>query len=588
MPRFRPDRLTLPAGPHVRRRSPDLTYAAAEPVPPMPALTLGAQHALTAMTLLTYVIAAGTLGQLPVADIQALVAATALAMALCTALQAWGGRTGPGLLLVHIPNPILLLLTAEVLARHGLGGMVAATLLGAISMFAVGFLLPYLRTLFPPAVAGVVIGMSGLSLGGSSLGHAVGMNAEGLLDGPSLLIALTTLATIVACAVWGSRPLKLLGLLIGIVAGLVVAALTGRLPGIEPLGQAAVFALPQLPTPVFALDPGLAAAIVLLSVMSQLDTLGSTILLQKVEDADWRRADMKTAAKAMRANGLGDLGGALLGAYPTATSSANLALVNISRTSSRWVGLVAALVLALVAVMPQVTLALTLLPPAIIGAIEIYVAAFLIVAGIELVMQRALDTRGMFVVGLSLTIGLGVELLPTLARNVPPAFAFIAGNGLIVASLLAIGLNLLFRLGTARSATLDLDAAPDRAVAITDFVSQQGAIWGARRDVITRAALAALEAGEALDASPGRRVQGLRGHFDEYNLDIELLHAGPPLPLNGVTPAADLQRLLDDEGDDSLDAVLAQTSTALLHHLADRLQAGERQGEAFLRLHFDH
>ncbi|MBU4610685.1 purine/pyrimidine permease [Achromobacter sp. GG226] len=587
MPVSRFPRLTLPPGPPVRRRSPELTYASAEHPPAATALTLGLQHALTALTLITYVIAAATLGRLDVAQTQALVAATALAMGVGTAFQSWGGRVGPGILLVHIPNPLFLLLMAEVIGRYGSGGLVMASLLAAVSMLLVSVLLPFLRTLFPPAVAGVVICMSGLSLGGSSLAHAVGLDAQGLVDGPSLLIALVTLGMIVGCSVWGSRQVKLLGMLAGIAAGLLAALLAGRLTGAEQIAQAPLFALPSLPTPVFAIDPGLAAAIMLVAIMSQLDTLGSVVLMQKVEDADWRRADMKTAGKAMRANGLGDLVGACLGAYSTVTSSANIALAHISRSTSRIIGLVAAALLVLVAVMPQLTLALTLLPAPIIGAIEIYVAAFLIVGGIELITQRALDSRGIFVVGISLTLGLGVELIPALAQNVPAALTFIAGNGLIVASLTAIGLNLLFRLGTSRSATITLADAPDGAPAITDFVTQQGAAWGARRDVITRAALAALEASEALQASPGRRLLALRGSFDEYNLDVELLHDGPPLPL-GAPVAADLRHLLDDEDDASLSHALAGASTALLHHLADRLQSGHSAGQSFLRLHFDH
>lgn len=586
MPLPRLLRLALPPGPPVRRRSPELTYAAGESPPPLTGLALGLQHAITALTLLTYVIAAGTLARLDVGQIQELVAATALAMAAGTALQSWGGRVGPGILLVHIPNPILLLLMAEVLGRYGTGGMVMATLLAAASMLVIGGLLPHLRTLFPPAVAGVVICMSGLSLGGSSLSHAVGLNAQGLIDGTSIVVALITLGTIVACSVWGSRQLKLLGMLVGIGAGLVAAAFSGHLVGGEQIAQAPLFALPSVPTPVFAIDPGLAVAIVLLAVMSQLDTLGSVVLMQKVEDADWRRTDMKAAAKAMRANGLGDLASACLGAYSTVTSSANIALAHISRSTSRTIGLIAAAVLALVAVMPQLTLALTLLPAPIIGAIEIYVSAFLIVGGIELITQRALDSRGIFVVGISLTLGLGVELIPALAQNVPPALVFIAGNGLIVASLCAIGLNLLFRLGTSRTAVLRLEDVPDRAQAITDFIGQQGAAWGARRDVITRAALAALEASEALQASPDRRVTALRGSFDEYNLDVELLHDGPPLPL-AAPVRTDLHRLLDDDDDASLAHALAGASTALLHHLADRLQSG-KSTQSFLRLHFDH
>src|SRR3546814_14216876 len=105
-----------------------------------------------------------------------------------------------------------------------------------------------------------------------------------------------------------------------------------------------------------------------------------------------------------------------MGAYPSAISSANIALSHISRSTSRWVGLLTALLLALIAFLPQVTLALTLIPTPVIGAVELYAAAYLIVSGIELVTSRAMDSRGIFLIGLSFVMGMGVIFLPAIGR----------------------------------------------------------------------------------------------------------------------------------------------------------------------------
>ncbi|GAA5237052.1 hypothetical protein FOZ76_17290 [Verticiella sediminum] len=583
--------LRLPPSPTARRRTPDIIYGAQDRPPTGVLLTLAAQHAATALALLTYVIAAGSMGRLDVGQIQQLVAATALGMALCTALQAWGGRLGCGLLVVHMPNPLLMLLSAEVLIRYGPGGMVGATLVLAVCMFATAYCMPYLRTVFPPAVAGVVICMAGLSLAGSSLSHAIGLGPDGQAVGSMAWVSLVTLGVIVACAIWGARTLKLLGLLAGIAVGVVLSAFAGLLAGWDQLSAVAWLALPTPPAPVFALDPGLVIALALIGVMSQLDTFGTVVLMQKIEDTDWRRADLRATGRAMRANGIGDGLAAWLGAYSTCTSSANIALAHISRSTSRYIGLATAALLALVALMPKASLALSLIPPPVIGAIEVYVAAFLIVAGIELITQRALDSRAIFMVGISLTLGLGVLVLPQVAQDVPPVLQFLVGNGVIVASLVAIALNLLFRLGTGRSATLTLDTADTPhapASAITDFIERQGAAWGARRDVIVRAAMAALEASEAIAGTGhARRVRALRGAFDEYNLDIDLEHDGPPLAMQPAA-AGDLARLLDDEDDVRLEQAVAGASLAMLRHLADRVNAGTRQGRSFIHLHFDH
>lgn len=55
--------------------------------------------------------------------------------------------------------------------------------------------------------------------------------------------------------------------------------------------------------------------------------LGSVIMLDKMDDADWKRANMQAVASGIEANGLGDLAMGLLGGFPTCVSSANIALV---------------------------------------------------------------------------------------------------------------------------------------------------------------------------------------------------------------------------------------------------------------------
>src|SRR3546814_4827647 len=127
-----------------------------------------------------------------------------------------------------------------------------------------------------------------------------------------------------------------------------------------------------------------------------------------------------------------------MGAYPSAISSANIALSHISRSTSRWVGLLTALLLALIAFLPQVTLALTLIPTPVIGAVELYAAAYLIVSGIELVTLRAMDSRGLFMIGLSFVMGMGVIFLPGLLDLAPESIRFMAKKCIIVVGLHAL------------------------------------------------------------------------------------------------------------------------------------------------------
>lgn len=583
------------------RRPPALAYASDERPPAGTLLALGLQHAATALVLVAYVLVAGHQAGLQQAAIGGLVTTTVLGMAIATFLQAWGGRVGAGALIVHIPSPVMMVIAVAVLSNYGPGGMVAAALVSGGVALLVAQVVPRLRSVFPPSVAGVVVVVTGLSLAAPAVRHTIELSEAGDLDGQGLLVGIVTLAVIVALSVWGAQRLKLFALLAGVLSGIATAAALGRLPGADALAGVPQFGLPTLVTPVFSVDPGLLVAVALLSLMTPLGALGTIVLMHKMDDADWRRADMRMVAAGVRAGALGNILGGLMGAYPTATSSANVALAHISRSTSRYVGIAAALLLAALAFLPKWITALTLIPTPVIGAVELYAAAYLVVSGVELIASRAMDTRTSFVVGLSIICGIAVVMVPALPRQAPHALRFLAENGIIVSGVVAIALNLLFRLGSSQRAVRTLAPLPpgpegraptSLAETIVDFVETQGAAWGARRDVVHRAAAAALEAAEAIAAAgQGRAVQSIRGSFDEFNLDIELQHSGPRLILPAAAPASAPADLLDGEDEAfqaALEAALSGVSAVLLHRLADRLIAGDRGGQAYFRLHFDH
>lgn len=574
------------------KRPRDLAYASMER-PPWPTLAiLALQHTATALALIAYVLAAAHIGGLDAESTRQLISAAIIGMAISTFLQAFGGPTGSGTMLVHIPSPLLVMLSGLVCAEYGVGGMVAVCLVHGLVDFTGSFIVPRLRALLPPAVAGVVVCVGGLSLIEPALTHSTGLTA-GAVNGSDVVLGGVTLLVIMAMSIWGSRAMRLFALLTGLLVGVGLAAMLGKLSGGDALQQTPLFGLPSLATPRFDLPIGVLASVALLAVMSQLDTFASVVLMQKMDDAGWRRANMRMVSGGIRAMGLSSLLIAPLGGYPNGTSSANLALCHISRSTSRWIGLGVAGLLLLLAFMPMVSRALTLVPTAVIGAVELYAAAYLIVSGVELIASRAMDSRGIFMVGLAFVAGVGVMFLPALGDALPDTIEFIADNGIVVAGLTAIALNLAFRIGSSqRSAECLHDAGSDKELAerVTGFVESSGAAWGARHDAIRRAAQAALEAVELIHAGgAARRVTEIRGRFDEFNLDIELLHDGPPLTLeSSQRPTADLLDTDDETFEAALTQTMAQVSQTLMQRLADRVHAEQRGSHSSLRLHFDH
>ena len=573
----------------VRRRSSLLVYGADDRVPASTLLVLAAQHSAAAIAFLSYVLVATRAAGLDADAAQSMLTMTLIGMAICTALQAWGGRWGSGYLLSHVPNPFVISFVATTLSAVGPGGMPLIALVYCGVTLAIAPLITRMRSVFPAFVVGIVIIMGGLLLVEGAVKHALGLDGQWQIDGSSALTAGCTLLTIVVASVWGGKRLGLMALLLGMAVGLLVSALTGNLHGWEAIRDAALLELPALTMPKFQGDVGTLVAIGLIAMLTQLDTMGNVSLMDKLEDADWRRVNMRAVAGGMRAHAIGDFAAGLFGGFPTCTSTTNIALAHATHATARVIGLATAVILAIAAFMPKVTVGLMQIPEPVLGAVELYAAAFLIVAGIELIAARAMDSRSTFAVGLSISAGIAVMVMPQLMNAVSPYWRSLFGNALVVSGLLVIVLNLLFRLGTSRKAQQALDNSADLHNDVTNFVEAQGAAWGARRDVVHRAALAAMEGAEGIQAA-GRKLTGIRGSFDEFNLDLELLHTGAALPLTaGAASVLPAHGLLDVD-DAAFEAALSQVSSQLLRHIADRVSTydGQAGQPSALQLHFAH
>jgi hypothetical protein len=94
---------------------------------------------------------------------------------------------------------------------------------------------------------------------------------------------------------------------------------------------------------------------------------------------------------------------------------------------------------------------------------------------------------------------------------------------LVLATLVALSFNLLFRLGIRRTVTMTLDSKAVAPQEIVNFIERAAGSWGARRDVITRVEFAVQQAVEAIVEFchiKGPITVGIS--YDEFDIDAEL------------------------------------------------------------------
>ncbi|WPL10676.1 MULTISPECIES: uracil-xanthine permease family protein [Thiorhodovibrio] len=575
----------------------DMLYAVDEAPPLGMTLALGLQHALLALMLSVYgVIAASELG-LSGGAVQEFVSTCILVAAVGTLLQASATRFGAGHLVVHIPTPVTLGTFIAVAGTLGLEAAAGGLLIGGILVLLLSRGVSRLRSIFPPEVTGVVVTMLGLSLVQGGVERSLGLTAGAVvIDGSAALVAGLTLMIIIALSIWGGQRWRNYAVLIGVGGGYLVTVVFGLdLGQAEPSESAArlfdlpLFDLPlaELPTPVLVMAAAL--PMVMVEVVNAVDNFGNLLTLDKMNDADWRRADLPMVSRGIFAQGIATLLSGLTGTPSTGISSANIGLAFATGVAARRVGLIAGLFLLVFAFMPQVSALIANTPRAVVGAILIYTAGYLIVAGMELILSRLLNPRRVFVVGLAIVAGMAIVVLPELPATAPSWAEPLLASSLAVAAIVAVVLNAVFQIGVKQRANFPV---PERTpvAAAQDFVDSQGTAWGARRIVIARAAQSLGEAIELIEPlrQPDSPPLLLEAAFDEFFLEFTLSYEGLALSMAPEVDQVDLASIMEDEDDERLERALDALPLIMLKRLADRIRVGKRGKLTYLQLRFEH
>jgi hypothetical protein len=187
---------------------------------------------------------------------------------------------------------------------------------------------------------------------------------------------------------------------------------------------------------------------------------------------------------------------------------------------------------------------------------------------------------------LSIMLGTAVMLVPRLSQGAPEWSRIVVSSGLTVASLAAVGLNAMFRIGVRRVQRRRLTPGSEGEDA-QDALDFCGKLWGVRPDAVLRAGHAVGEAVEALRASGVEGAIVLTTSFDEFTLVNILSYQGKAFRLEPQA-APDLAARLDADDDDAMDDAMRQLSAHLIRKLADRVRATQKGDTAELTLLLNH
>jgi len=329
----------------------------------------------------------------------------------------------------------------------GLGAIFTAAFIGGIFQIWIGKMLKPIRHMFPPLVTGIVVLMIGISLLKVGFKYAGGgvwlMNNKPEIFGnwEHLLIAGTVLMVALICNIRGKGMVSAASILIGIIAGFVIAALLGEIRW-GKIAAAGWFAFP-MPFQ-YGIDFVWGAVILMLfmSIVTTIETIGD-ISTTTMGGAN-REATDKELSGGIMADGVGTAFASIFNAMPNTSYSQNAGLVAFTGVISRHVGTVAGVILILLGLFLKLGGIIAAMPDSVIGGAAIIMFGLIAGAGIKLISKTEMSQRNILILALSLSFGIGLYAFPEFVAHIPDfgiKLKLLLTTGLIPAGLLAFILN---------------------------------------------------------------------------------------------------------------------------------------------------
>ncbi len=301
-----------------------------------------------------------------------------------------------------------------------------------------------IRFALPPLVTGLVVLMIGLALVKVGIQYAAGgVPAIGKPEFGSLQnwsVALVVIVVTLGVKFFTRGLLSVSAVLIGIIAGYIVAYFMGMVSFVN-VGRAAVFALPDPFHFGVEFTAGAIIGFCLMSFVSAVETVGDVSGITK--GGAGREATTDELKGATFADGFGTSIAGFFGGLPNTSFSQNVGLIALTGVMSRHVVTIGAIFLIIAGLVPKVGAIVSSVPIEVLGGGVIVMFGMVVAAGISMLADVTWNRRNMVIFAISISIGLGLQLVPGALQHVPGTAKVLLSSGLLPAAFLAIILNLI-------------------------------------------------------------------------------------------------------------------------------------------------
>ena len=430
-------------------------------IPPLGmSISLALQHlvAMIVGCVTPAIIIANALG-LPQSERVLLIQVSLVMSAVTTLIELFpiGGKLGSGLpVMFGISFAYLPSMQAIVGGGGDIATIAGAMVVGGIVAAVVGVFVKKIRRFFPPIITGTVVFTIGLSLyptainymaGGAGNTYEVVVLRKGLTSAlvhgswQNWAVAAFTLIVVMVMSNKGKGICKLAAILLGMIAGYIVAAVFGMVD-LSEVRDAAWFSLPRFMHFGIKFEFSACIALALLFAINAIQAIGD-LTATTVGGLNREPTDQELQGGIVT-YALTNVLSAFFGSLPTATYSQNVGIVTTNKVVNRVVFALAGGFLLLAGLIPKFSAILTTIPQCVLGGATITVFSTIAMTGMKLIASETISPRNTTIVGLSAALGVGISQSSSALSQFPESITIIFGKTpVVIATIMAVLLNLI-------------------------------------------------------------------------------------------------------------------------------------------------
>jgi NCS2 family nucleobase:cation symporter-2 len=295
------------------------------------------------------------------------------------------------------------------------------------------------------------VGLFGVAITWAGGGH-------GAKDFGSLVylgIAGTVLLVTLLVARFGRGFFGSIAVLVGLAAGMILAILMGRVTveGLDQLPWIELVTPFHFGMPTFSFSATFTMLLVV--IVTMVEAIGLFYALAVILNRPLSHEDF---ARGLRADALGAVIGGVFNTFPYSSYAQNIGLIGVTGVRSRYVCLVAGLILIVLGLVPRIAHVVALVPHYVLGGAAIVMFGMVAASGVRILQTVDFknNKHNTFIFAISLGVGLIPAVAPTFFDQFPEYLIPLLHSGVLLTVISSVVLNLFFNGTSGRQHTEEL------------------------------------------------------------------------------------------------------------------------------------